>query len=223
MTGTPLTIEAKGLLFDNDGVLISSIESVIRCWRQWAAMYDVPNAETYDVPHGVRAMDVIKQLRPDIDAAEGLKVIEDLEIDDVHDVKVLAGVRDLLKSLPEDRWTIVTSGTRRLFEARLKAAELPIPAKLVTADDVVNGKPDPEPYRKGAALLGFANSECIVIEDAPSGVGAGIAAGSRALAVLGTHSVDDLHAATWVVRSLEDVKVTTKDGNLYLHFTPLRG
>ncbi len=70
--------------------------------------------------------------------------------------------------------------------------------------------------------MGFANADCIVVEDAPSGVGSGIAAGSRVLAVLGTHSVEELHAATWVIRSLEDLKVTEKDGNLYLHFTPVR-
>lgn len=216
-----MTVETKGILFDNDGVLISSIGSVVRSWRKWAALYEVPNADAYEVPHGVRAMDVIKALRPDIDAAAGLRVIEDIELEDVADLEVLPGVRDLLASLPADRWAIVTSGTRRLIEGRLKVAQLPLPERLITADDVVNGKPDPEPYRKGAALLGFTSAECIVVEDAPSGVGAGIAAGSRVLAVLGTHSAEELHAATWVVRSLQDVTVTERDGKLLLDFEPI--
>jgi len=221
MNETALNIETKGFLFDNDGVLISSIGSVIRSWRKWAAMYDVPNADTYEVPHGVRAVEIIQGLRPDIDVADGLRVIEDIELADVADLEVLPGVRDLLASLPADRWAIVTSGTRRLIEGRLGIAKLPLPERLITADDVVRGKPDPEPYRKGAALLGFASADCIVVEDAPSGVGAGIAAGSRVLAVLGTHSVEELHAATWVIRSLEDLTVTEKDGSLHLHFVPL--
>src|SRR6185437_11793078 len=54
-------VEAKGLLFDMDGVLISSIGSVVRCWRRWAEIYHVPNAATYTVPHGVRAIDIVKQ------------------------------------------------------------------------------------------------------------------------------------------------------------------
>jgi len=216
-----MLVEAKGILFDNDGVLISSIGSVVRSWRKWAAMYDVPNADAYEVPHGVRALEVIQALRPDIDAAAGLKVIEDIELEDVADLEVLPGVRKLLASLPAERWAIVTSGTRRLIEGRLAVAKLPLPERLITADDVVNGKPDPEPYRKGAALLGFANSDCIVIEDAPSGVGAGIAAGSRVLAVLGTHSAEDLKAATWVIRSLEELKVTEKGGSLWLEFEPV--
>jgi sugar-phosphatase len=216
-----MIVETQGILFDNDGVLISSIGSVVRSWRKWAAMYDVPNADGYEVPHGVRAMDVIKALRPDIDAAAGLKVIEDIELEDVADLEVLPGVRALLASLPADRWAIVTSGTRRLIEGRLKVAQLPLPERLITADDVVNGKPDPEPYRKGAALLGFASADCIVVEDAPSGVGAGIAAGSRVLAVLGTHSAEELSAATWVVRSLADVTVTEVDGVLSVEFEPV--
>jgi len=216
-----MIVETQGILFDNDGVLISSIGSVVRSWRKWAAMYDVPNADGYEVPHGVRAMDVIKALRPDIDAAAGLKVIEDIELEDVADLEVLPGVRALLASLPADRWAIVTSGTRRLIEGRLKVAQLPLPERLITADDVVNGKPDPEPYRKGAALLGFASTDCIVVEDAPSGVGAGIAAGSRVLAVLGTHSAEELSAATWVVRSLADVTMTEVDGVLSVEFEPV--
>jgi sugar-phosphatase len=217
-----LSVETKGILFDNDGVLISSIGSVVRSWRKWAAMYGVPNADAYEVPHGVRAIEVIRVLRPDIDAVEGLRVIEDIELEDVADLEVLAGVRALLNSLPADRWAIVTSGTRRLIEGRLAVAKLPLPERLITADDVVNGKPDPEPYRKGAALLGFSSADCIVVEDAPSGIGAGIAAGSRVLAVLGTHPVEELHAATWVVRSLADLKVTEVDGMLRLEFEPVR-
>jgi sugar-phosphatase len=162
-------------------------------------------------------MDIMKLLRPDFtaeQATQGLKVIEDMEIEDVADLKVLPGVRELLRSLPPERWTIVTSATRRLLLARLKAAELPSPDKLIAGDDVVNGKPHPEPYIKGAALLQLAPSECVVVEDAPSGVGAGRAAGSKVLGVLGTHKAEELYeaGADWVVTSLSDVKVTVGDG-----------
>ncbi len=147
-------VETKGLLFDMDGVLISSIGSVRRCWRRWAAMYGVPNADTYEVPHGMRAIEIVKQLRPDIDPIEGLRVIEDMEIEDTEDLKVLPGVKALLESLPADRWAIVTSATRRLMLGRLEVAGLPAPERIVSADDVERGKPDPEPYRRGAELLG---------------------------------------------------------------------
>ncbi len=188
-----MKVETKGLLFDMDGVLISSIGSAVRCWRRWAKMYGVPDADNFEFPHGVRATDTIRAWRPDLDEAgvrEALRVIEDLEIEDTGDLKVLPGVRELLASLPPERWSIVTSATHRLLLGRLKAAELPLPARIIAGDDVVHGKPHPEPYMTGAKLLGFAPADCVVVEDAPAGVGAGVAAGCRVLGVLGTHEAE---------------------------------
>ena len=216
----PICVETKGFLFDMDGVLVSSIGSVVRCWRRWAKIYDIPNADTYEVPHGMRAIDIVKSLRPDIDPEEGLRVIEDMEIEDTADLIVLPGVKALLESLPVERWAIVTSATKRLMLGRLKVAGLPVPERIISGDMVERGKPDPEPYVRGAALLGFTPGECVVVEDAPSGVGAGLAAGCRVLAVLGTHELEELREATWVTLSLEDVVVTTNADGLELCFEP---
>lgn len=210
-----------------DGVLISSIGSVNRCWRRWAIHYGIPNAEQFVIPHGTRAFEVMMSLRPDFtaeQAAEGLKLIEDMEIEDVFDLTVLPGVKELLGSLPADRWTIVTSATRRLMVARLKVAGLPQPERMITGNDVVNGKPHPEPYITGAGLLGFAPSDCVVVEDAPSGVGSGKAAGCRVLAVLGTHRAEELYAAgaEWVVGSMTGVKTELVGDELKLEFDEVR-
>jgi sugar-phosphatase len=204
-----------------DGVLISSIDSVRRCWRRWAKMYGVPNAEEYEVPHGVRAIEIVKSLRPDIDPREGLQAIEDIEVEDVAGLEVLPGVKTLLRALPLERWAIVTSSTRRLLLVRLKAAGLPVPERIISADDVERGKPDPEPYRRGAELLGFGPPECLVVEDAPSGVGAGKAAGCRVMGVLGTHSAAELGGADWIVGSLEGVAVRVGVEGLELRFLPV--
>jgi sugar-phosphatase len=217
----PVCVTAKGILFDMDGVLVSSIGSVRRCWRRWAKMYGVPNAEEYEVPHGVRAIDIVKALRPDIDSREGLRAIEDMEVQDVADLQVLPGVKALLAGLPLERWAIVTSSTNRLLLARLGAAGLPVPERIISADDVGRGKPDPEPYRRGAELLGFRPEQCLVVEDAPSGVGAGKAAGCRVLGVLGTHSAADLDEADWVVGSLEGLAVVADGAGLELRFAPV--
>jgi sugar-phosphatase len=214
-------VKAKGILFDMDGVLVSSIGSVVRCWRRWAKMYDIPNADTYEVPHGMRAIDIVKSLRPDIDPEEGLKAIEDMEIEDTADLIVLPGVKALLESLPVERWAIVTSATKRLMLGRLKVAGLPVPERIISGDMVERGKPDPEPYRRGAELLGAKAEECVVVEDAPSGVGAGKAAGCRVLGVLGTHSAEELRETDWIVDSLEGLKVTVDAGGLELRFVPL--
>ena len=202
-----VTVEAAGILFDMDGVLVSSIGSVNRCWKLWAAHYGLPNADSVQIEHGTRAVDMIAKLIPGMDVVEGLRLIEDMEIEDVSDLKVLPGARALLESLPPERWAIVTSATYRLLLGRLKAADLPVPERIISGDMVERGKPDPEPYRRGAELIQSPPAECIVVEDAPSGVDAGVAAGCRVLGVLGTHSDAELRAAgaSWIVRSLEDV------------------
>jgi sugar-phosphatase len=220
-TAMEINVETKGLLFDMDGVLVSSIGSVVRCWRRWAEIYDVPNAEIYEVPHGMRAVEIIQTLRPDIDLAEGMRVIEDMEIEDTADLKVLPGVKTLLESLPPERWAIVTSATRRLLLGRLKVAGLPVPERIISGDMVVRGKPDPEPYRRGAELLGFDPEDCVVVEDAPSGVGSGKAAGCRVLGVLGTHSEEQLQETDWIVDSLEGLAVTPHSEGLELRFEPV--
>jgi sugar-phosphatase len=134
---------------------------------------------------------------------------------------VLPGVKRLLESLPLERWAIVTSAQRRLLLARLTAAGLPVPERIISGEMVERGKPDPEPYRKGAELLGFLPGECVVVEDAPSGVGAGKAAGCRVMAVMGTEPVEELREADWVVESLEGLQVTVNADGLELRFSPV--
>ena len=221
-TGLVICVETKGLLFDMDGVLISSVGSVVRCWRRWCEIYGVPNAESYNVPHGTRAVDIVRMLKPEFDeaqVAEGLRMIEDLEIADTDDIVVLPGAKALLQRLPQERWAIVTSATRRLLVARLAAAGLPIPERLISGDMVERGKPDPEPYRRGAEMLGLTPGQCVVVEDAPSGVGAGLAAGCRVLGVLGTHELSELEDATWITGSLEEVAVKISADGLELEFS----
>ena len=218
-----LCVATKGILFDMDGVLISSIGSVVRCWQRWAAMYGVPDAAHYEVPHGVRAIDIVKSLRPDIDPEEGLRVIENMEMEDMADLTVLPGVKSLLKGLPPERWAIVTSATRRLLLGRLVAAGLPVPERIISADMVERGKPDPEPYRRGAEWLGFRPEECVVVEDSESGAKAGRAAGCTVVATTFSHSIESLAAAHYLVEDLAGVEATIFDGDegLVLRFTPL--
>ena len=214
-------VATKGLLFDMDGVLISSTASVNRCWKQWCKLYGVANADSFEVPHGIRAVDIVRMLKPEFDeaqVAEGLRAIEDLEIEDTGDTVALPGAKALLEKLPAERWAIVTSATRRLLLARLGAAGLSVPEQLISGDMVARGKPDPEPYRRGAALLGLAPGECVVVEDAPSGVGAGVAAGCGVLGVLGTHPLSELEGATWLVRTLKEIEVRVRADGLELGF-----
>jgi sugar-phosphatase len=215
-------VEARGLLFDMDGVLISSIGSVERSWLRWAQYYGLDVSQGLLIPHGRRAIDIVRMLRPEMDAEDGLRLIEKMEVEDMEDLKVLPGVARLLRALPPEQWAVVTSATLRLAESRLVHAGLPLPKNFITAESVVHGKPHPEPYQRGVELLGLRPEECIVVEDAPAGVGAGKQAGCRVLAVLTSHGAEELRGADWIVPSLADLQYTPgADGLLQLQFSPL--
>lgn len=214
-----ITVNARGLLFDMDGVLISSLGSVERSWQTWAERHGLDVSQTIKTAHGMRAIETVRTLLPEGDHAAELKVIEDLEVDDNEGLEVLEGVASILQLLPEKYWTIVTSATERLARSRLAFAGIPVPRQIITADLVAHGKPHPEPYLKGAQILGLAPADCIVIEDSSSGAKAGHAAGCKVLATTFSHSISQLTAADWIVESLAKVKIAILPENQGLELT----
>src|SRR5271155_4717504 len=216
-----MNIQVRGILFDMDGVLVSSLGSVERSWTRWAERHGVDPAVAIRTAHGRRAIESVRLLRPDLNDEQELKWLEDMEVEDNEGLEILKGVQPILEAIPEKHWTVVTSATERLARARMADGGIPVPARIVTADMVTRGKPDPEPYRRGAELLGLRPEECLVVEDAPSGVGAGLAAGCRVLGVVGTHSAAELAGAQWIVGSLEGVAVTVGGAGLEVRFAPM--
>lgn len=204
-----------------DGILISSLGSVERSWTKWALMRDVDPASALRIAHGCRAIETLRKLRPDLDSESELKLIEEIEIADNDGLSVLPGVLELLRALPPDRWTVVTSATERLARARLSAGRIPMPPQLVTADGVTRGKPHPEPFRAGAALLGFPPQECVVFEDSASGAQAGRAAGCTVVATTFSHPVESLDAAHYLVPDCTAVAAETDGDGILLKLTPL--
>src|SRR6185312_612733 len=120
--------------------------------------------------HGRRSIETIRDVAPGMNAEQENLRVEQMEIEDREGVTTLPGASQLLGALPKDRFAIVTSATRALARARIGYAGLPLPNNLVSANDVVDGKPSPEPYFKGAELLGFAPVDCVVFEGAPAGI-----------------------------------------------------
>jgi mannitol-1-/sugar-/sorbitol-6-phosphatase len=216
-----ISIRCQGILFDMDGILISSLGSVERSWAQWARMRGIDPEHSLRIAHGRRAIDTLAELRPDLDSEAELKIVEDLEIADNDGLSVLPGVFDLLSAVPRNRWTVATSATERLARARLAAVGIPVPDRLVTANQVTRGKPDPEPFLAGAALLGLPPEACVVLEDSPSGVRAGRAAGCTVIATTFSHSAEALHAAQYLVNDLTDVQARQEEDGLLLKLTPL--
>jgi mannitol-1-/sugar-/sorbitol-6-phosphatase len=212
------TIRCQAVLFDMDGVLVDSTDAVARVWRKWALERGFDPEKVVRAAHGRPSLDTVRDFLPNADSgAENLEV-ERQEVEDLEGVVAMPGAQALVTNIPKGRWTVVTSATRPLAEVRLRAAGIPILESLVTAADIQHGKPHPEPYQKAAARLGYAASECIVVEDAPAGIRAGKAAGARVIAFPTTSNREELEraGADWMVRNCADISVAIDGGGLTL-------
>lgn len=204
---SPVEVQTRGILFDLDGVLVDSTPAVARCWSRWAVQFGFNADEVVRQAHGRPSIMTLRELIPNGNYQEENRKMEQWEIEDTDGVVPLPGVMELLRALPANQWAIVTSCTRPLAEVRIQVAGLPWPKKLVTSADVQRFKPEPDPYLKGAELLGLSPTDCVVVEDAPAGIKAGRSARSRVLA-LRTTEVDEFlkdAGATWIVNDLSRV------------------
>jgi len=205
-----MIFQAQGLLFDNDGVLVNSMASVDGSWGEWAKIYSPGFAVDYS-HHGRPARDIVRDRVPEELFEEAYAKINQLELDLIHLTLPMPGAIELTQSLPAGTWTVVTSASPDLAKGRLEAAGIAIPEQLVTAYDIVNGKPAADPYLKGADNLGFPASACIVFEDAPSGVRAGVAAGATVVGV-GKEVLDS--DAAIVVSTLKGISFSNNELNV---------
>lgn len=214
-------VRCRGLLFDMDGVLLDSTHAVARVWHQWAIEHGFNPQEVVRAAHGRPSISTIREYLPDSDHDVENREVERRELADLQGVVPWPGATELLRSLPLERWAIVTSCTRPLAEVRLRAGGLPRPRFFVTSDDIKNGKPAPDPYLKGAQMLGFEPVECIAVEDVPAGVRSAKAAGCRAIGLCTTMPAADLRnaGADWLVENCSAISlITTKqrEGHLAL-------
>jgi mannitol-1-/sugar-/sorbitol-6-phosphatase len=212
--------EVEALLFDIDGTLVDSTAAVERTWRTWARKYPIGVSEILRVCHGRRTEDTVAMFLPVEQHAAAVAELARLELDDLAGIFALPGTKSLLPLLAPDQWAAVTSGSRQLMRARLAVAGLPVPAVLVAAEDVAQGKPDPEGYLRAAATLGKDIHNCLVVEDAPAGVEAGRASGAHVLAVATSHQASKLGLADAVVPDLTACEVAHTANGLLVATVP---
>ena len=176
-------------LFDMDGTILSSIAAAERSWSAWARKHGIDVESFLPTIHGMRAIETIGRLNlPGIDVMAEVEALTQAEFDDVEGIESIAGAAAFLNALPEDRWAIVTSSPRRLALRRLEAAGLPVPKHMVTGEDVKNGKPAPDCFLLGAEKLGQRPEDCLAFEDAPAGIQAAEAAGTKVVVVTAMHA-----------------------------------
>ena len=175
-------------LFDMDGTLLNSTAAAERVWSNWAMGHGLDVAAFLPTMHGRRAIETVRRLAlPGVDPQHEANEITRAEIADVEGINAIAGAAPFLSALPPDRWAIVTSSPRALALVRIAAADIPRPATMVTAEDVVHGKPAPDCFLLAAERLGFDAHDCVVFEDATPGIQAGEAAGATVVVLTATH------------------------------------
>jgi len=192
-------IEATALLFDMDGTLIDSRVVVEKIWKRWCDAHGIDWHYVLPRLHGVRMLDSVKEFTPPgLDVQAEYEKLYAEEVEDVDGIVPIPGAPELLASLPPDAWTIVTSADTVLAKARLGAAGIAVPPRMVTGEIVTNGKPHPEGYLLGAERMKADPKDCLVFEDARAGIEAGLAAGARVIAIAGDHPEEVPEGVEWV-------------------------
>ncbi len=206
----------QAFLFDMDGTIINSIAAAERIWRAWALRHGLDVAAFLPTIHGARAVDTIARVGlPGLDPETEAMGITVAEIDDVEGIVAIAGAVAFLNALPPTQWAIVTSAPRELALARLAAAGMPVPAVLVSADDVRAGKPQPDCYLLAADKLAVDIARCLVFEDAAVGIAACEAAGAALMVVTATH-VHPLETRHASIDNYATLTTSTEDGLISL-------
>lgn len=197
-----ITISCQAVLSDLDGTLIDSTQCVDYAVETWARRRNLEVAKVVDYAHGRRTADTVKQMVPHLDQEHEITMIEDLEVSCTKGLVCLPGSHELISAFSSHHWAVVTSGSNRLATHRLTHVGLPIPRVFVTADDVVKGKPNPEPYLLAAAKLGLEPQECLALEDSPNGIKAAKRAGMRTIAIAACSADFDISEADYKIHDL---------------------
>jgi len=189
-------------------VLVDSRHCIERHWLAWAKQQHINPDKVLHYVHGRRTIDTIRMVAPQLDAQREAAAFQAGEAGDTLGLVKIAGARELLQSIPAGAWGIATSGTRAIATTRLAFADLPVPEVLITSEDVVEGKPNPEPYLFAAMMLGVKPERCVVVESAPAGIQAGRAAGMHVVGVVSSaYPAEELSQAQICVRKLSDIEV----------------
>ena len=209
----PLTLTCRAVLFDMDGTLVDSTRVVERAWGWWAKRHDIPLETVLSFSHGRPTVATMEHFLPGRDHAHELDEMDRHEETDLEGIVAVPGALQVVRALQRHPWAIVTSAWRTLAQARISAAGLPVPKVIVPADEIRNGKPNPEGFLRAAKLLGVPPEECLVFEDTRPGIEAGLKAGMQVVAILTTVPSNQLRHRP-LIRDFRDVTIRPEADDL---------
>jgi sugar-phosphatase len=196
-----------------DGTLVDSTCVVERAWGWWAKRHDIPLEAVLSFSHGRLTIATMEHFLPGRDHARELDEMNRYEETELEGIVAVPGAMQVVRALQKHPWAIVTSAWRTLVQARVTAAGLPLPKVIVPADEIRDGKPEPEGFLRAAELLGVAPEECLVFEDTRPGIEAGMNAGMQVVAILTTASFNQLRHRP-LIRDFRDVAIRQEGDHL---------
>ncbi|PVU95757.1 hypothetical protein BB559_002618 [Furculomyces boomerangus] len=210
------TLTADGLLFDLDGTLINTIKCVEKYWRIFSKEHGIDAEELLKFSHGVQTIGVLNKFLPENIEKNHILVssLEDRVAKDVDGVEVVPGTKELLNLIKNDSWGIVTSGTEMMARARMEQMNIPVPKHFFTADNTKRSKPNPDGYIACAQSIGVDPANCIVFEDAPAGIKAGLTAGCTVIGIISSHTEEQLlnNGVSFCISGYDQLDVVYQDG-----------
>ena len=214
------TLTQIGVIFDMDGVLVDSAESHYESWRTLAAQQGVDVCrEQFATTFGRQNRDIVPLLFPNA-GEEHVDVLAERKEAIYRDIvrnnpPIVPGAVELIRSLNECgvRLAIGSSAPRQNIDLILNAMGVAdLIGVIVSDDDVTRGKPDPQVFTLACERLDLSPQQCVVVEDAPAGVTAARAAGTRSVAVLLYHEAQAFEHADLFVDRLADLTVESLNG-----------
>ena len=198
----------RAVLFDVDGVLLDSVAAHQAVWRRWATERGLDPVAVAMASHGRRPEDTVALVAPALDPATERAALDKLTRASGVPVRAGAGAAGLLRSLPNGRWAIVTSGSAWYVREAFRRCQLPLPAVQVYGEDVAAAKPAPDGYLLACRQLAARPMDCLVVEDSPAGVQAGKQAGCPVLVLSGHRPDGALAAADVWAADLAEAAIT---------------
>jgi len=203
----------KGVIFDMDGTLIASTEADFLAWkRTFADNGKYLTYETYFPLLGMKSADVIsKELKlkgKEVDKALADKLVYFEEIMKTKGIDPIPFAEELLKTVRKlpVKMALATSSRRMKMQMVMKKLNfLQYFDEVVTGEEVHKSKPAPDIFLRAAEKLKLDANECIVIEDASTGVTAAKSAGMTCIAITTTHARDQLQHADLVIDSFKEI------------------
>lgn len=205
----------KGVLFDYDGVIIDSSKQHQRSWEILAEEngFELPEGH-FEKGFGMKNVDIIPTILGWTEDPEEIEFIS-LKKETIYrrllreeGPELLPGVLELLEELTAEEvpCAIASSTERKNLEVGLGLLGLrEYFSVIISGDDVEHGKPDPEAYLKAAEGLGLEAVDCVVFEDAPMGIRAGLTAGAKVVGIATTNTPDDINEAHIVISNLTEI------------------